>query len=364
MSTPAYAFQKRSLAARVAEILRDSISRGELKNPLPGEHQLAENLGISRPTLRHALAVLAREGIIETAKGRRTRIIQKTGDVKNSARRVCVISCSEQRAINPVHNTLLQQIHLRLAEEGILWEEFAIPKLSAAGLEKLLKELTAGRQNTCWLLVMSSAPVQSFFADSGQSALILGSNFPDVSLPAVDWDYEAIGRHAAHTLLRSGHRRIALFLPRNMGAGDWATRKGFKTAIKDAGQDIIYTETASDYTRPEIEKACDRLLRKPSRPGAVFVFRAVFAFALLTRALSRGVVLPGNMSLLCRDDHPLFETVFPAIDRYAISETRFIHSTLRLLHTLLEGQHLDKRPHFITPERIQGETLADASGNS
>lgn len=357
MTVPAYTFQKRSLSARVAETLREKILCGDLQNPLPGEHRLAESLGVSRPVLRSALAALSRDGLIQTAKGRRTRILRQGIQAPSGPRRICVIDCSKQGDVVPSGLTFMEQIHLRLAEEGIVWERVSVPALSGSRLTSYLTELVAGRKNTCWLLAMSPAPVQAFFASSGQPALILGSNFPDIALPAIDWDYGAVGRHAAHTLLRSGHRRPALFLPVTMMAGDRATQQGFKAALEEYDAEVVCSEVCAHCTREEIGKACDRLLRKGGRPDAVFVFRTSFAFALLTRALSRGVAIPGDMSLLCRDDHPIFEAVFPAVDRYTISESRFLHNALRLLHSLLEGQPLDSQPHFIIPEQIRGETV-------
>ncbi|MCW5750042.1 MAG: GntR family transcriptional regulator [Alphaproteobacteria bacterium] len=51
--------------------LRDRIARGELPpgGPLPGEHMLALEYGVSRITVRRALAELAREGLVDRRQG-------------------------------------------------------------------------------------------------------------------------------------------------------------------------------------------------------------------------------------------------------------------------------------------------------
>jgi len=355
MSTSIHDFQKHNLPARIAEAMHTAIRRGELKNPCPGEHKLAESLGVSRSTVRKALAVLVSDGIIETVKGRRPRILLKANSVQSQPRRVCVVNCSKQSAVD--QNYFLHKMHIRLVEEGVEWEEFHVQQLSGSRTKKLLDELVSGRKNTCWVLFLTSDLVQSFFALSGQPALIFGSVFPGIALPSIDWDYEALGRHAAHMLIPNGHSRMALFLPRDMGGGDLAAMRGFKTSLAEAGLDIDL-EVASDYTRFDMAKACDRLLREANRSVVVFSFRAVFAIALLTRSLSRGIAVPESMSILSRDDHPLFETVFPAIDHYAISETRMLHSTLRMIHVLLDGQPLVARPNLIFPKWVPGETTS------
>ena len=43
-------------------------------SPLPGERELAENLGVTRPTLREALQRLARDGWLEIRQGKPTRV--------------------------------------------------------------------------------------------------------------------------------------------------------------------------------------------------------------------------------------------------------------------------------------------------
>jgi GntR family transcriptional repressor for pyruvate dehydrogenase complex len=63
--------QRRSVPDEVAEQLVDGIVAGELPagDPLPSERDLAERLGVSRPTVRAALTRLASAGLVETRQG-------------------------------------------------------------------------------------------------------------------------------------------------------------------------------------------------------------------------------------------------------------------------------------------------------
>lgn len=65
------ALEPRRLYRQVAEQLRMLIEAGELKaeERLPAERELAERLGVSRPTVREALIVLEVEGLIQIRMG-------------------------------------------------------------------------------------------------------------------------------------------------------------------------------------------------------------------------------------------------------------------------------------------------------
>ncbi|GAA5127289.1 GntR family transcriptional regulator [Haloechinothrix salitolerans] len=62
--TPAY--------RQVAADLRDRINRGDLPAGarLPSEYELAEQHGVSRPTVREAFALLRSEGLVRSERGR------------------------------------------------------------------------------------------------------------------------------------------------------------------------------------------------------------------------------------------------------------------------------------------------------
>lgn len=61
----------RNVSAQIVEDLLDSILRGELKlgSKLPAEVNLAEEYGVSRPTVRSALLTLENEHILQARKG-------------------------------------------------------------------------------------------------------------------------------------------------------------------------------------------------------------------------------------------------------------------------------------------------------
>lgn len=77
-----------NLYRQLAELLRSAIQRGDLRpgDSIPSEHQLCRTYGVSRPTVRRAIAVLTEEGLLTRRQGMGTfvsklRLIQPQGRV-------------------------------------------------------------------------------------------------------------------------------------------------------------------------------------------------------------------------------------------------------------------------------------------
>jgi GntR family transcriptional regulator len=74
--------------AQLAGILRTRLKRGDWKpnRAIPSENTLAEQYGLSRPTVRRAIAVLVEQGLVYAVSGRGTYVTeQKPGEPSPSA---------------------------------------------------------------------------------------------------------------------------------------------------------------------------------------------------------------------------------------------------------------------------------------
>ncbi|MCX5406177.1 GntR family transcriptional regulator [Streptomyces sp. NBC_00335] len=64
---------------QLAGILRARLKRGDWKTnrAIPGENALADEYGLSRPTVRRAIAALADEGLLYALSGRGTYVAEQ-----------------------------------------------------------------------------------------------------------------------------------------------------------------------------------------------------------------------------------------------------------------------------------------------
>lgn len=72
---------------QLAMILRARLARGDWKpnRAIPSEHTLADEYGLSRPTVRRAIAALADEGLVYAVSGRGTYAAEQKPDGSTGA---------------------------------------------------------------------------------------------------------------------------------------------------------------------------------------------------------------------------------------------------------------------------------------
>ncbi len=94
----------------VAQQLLDRISRGELVpgQRLPGERQLAEQLHVSRVSVRAALQTLKTQGFLTAVQGGGTRVVSSAG----------VMDGALTAMVRGKHDNLCDLVEIRMALEG------------------------------------------------------------------------------------------------------------------------------------------------------------------------------------------------------------------------------------------------------
>ncbi len=354
-------FRRASVADQAAAALREAIRQRAWGDLLPGEHELARRLNISRPSVRASLARLADDGIITIRKGCRTRVnAQRADNPTGAPPTVCLVVPSSRESLGFSGHPVLMEMRAQFAVLGIGWEEIFDRSLGGRHPESRLASMVNGRHHVCWLLLGASATIQRWFEQAKVPVLVLGSCHAGVELPSVDVDYHAIGWHASGCLAKADHLRVALVLPHRALAGDLACQRGLTEYIGQREKPIEVIEVVAGPSRAGLLAKLDSLLAKTHRPTAIFCIHVEHVLMVLVHLLRAGWKVPQDISLLCRETHTSLDLGLPELTRYRSPAVKQARQAVRVAQSMLAGHHVPTKPHLIMPAFVPGGTLARA----
>ena len=250
----------------------------------------------------------------------------------------------------------VDKLRSRLAGTGYILKSHHGQHYFQGDPSKAIHRLVEREACSCWLLVSSSKEIQDWFEGYEVPCLVAGSCHTGVDLPFVDIDYQALCRHAATTLLRSGHRHIAYLSPTPVLAGDLFSEKGFNEGIATspaANGEIIHLELSTD----RIAHTVNRLIRRRNRPSALLVHNALqflTVFSVLTKA---GLAIPDDISLICRESETFLSYMDPVPCRYSHDPAKFAEKLAGIIAKLTSGTPVQTKANLIMPDYHEGGSI-------
>ena len=351
--------RRQSLAAQAAASISKAIVNRTWREYLPSERRLCELLRVSRPTIRTALQVLAKQGLIKISQGRRNRLLgpPQRGTAPHS-RLVGLVTHEPFAHMSTMTNQIVSQMRTQLAEHGFTIEVLVCPLKSACAQRRKLEEFVHQNRVFCCVLLSVSNELQQWFSQHAVPALVVGSCHADVKLPSLDFDYRAICRHAGGVFIGKGHRHLALLVPHPGMAGDIASEEGFR----EAGQlnrlmEVRTSIVRHNGTAQNIATKLDALFNSAHPPTALLIAKPQHVFIVVFYLLQRSLTVPGTVSLIARDHDHIFETVSPPITHYTLQEDTFAHRLSRLMLQMVGESDLPPTPNLIFPKYFAGGTV-------
>jgi DNA-binding LacI/PurR family transcriptional regulator len=352
--------KRTSLVAQTASILRECIQSGLWQELLPGEHELCKRFQVSRVTLRAALLLLAREGWFKGQKGKRRAIVRDRvlKSVPTPSNVVVLLSPLHLEALPSATFFWVDALRDDLAAADYRLEFHVTPACSSRHPEHALAALRQRFRPAGWVLYLSSAAAQEWFSQRGLPCVISGSRHPLVELSSVDVDYAATCGDAARQLAVRGRRRLALLMPHSTHAGDLESEQGFRAAgEKLQAQGVQAVIAHHDGSVPAICRRLDALLHGPEPVTGLLVAKPAHVLTAVSHLLRRGLRLPGDLSLISRDDDPMLDHQVPLVARYHINPALFARKISRLVLELARSGACHPHDSRLIPELVRGETL-------
>jgi len=340
-----------SIVEEAITALSSGIANQTWINFLPSERHLAEQLQISRPTLRLALAQLSGDGLIKVEQGRATKILKAPSTLSRHARAHTVAFVVMRPVTSLTGISILRECQAALQSAGYACEFHERPYAHSKKQIELLRDLIAARNDVVWISVSAEPAHQKIFEEMGARAIILGCAGEGITLPSVDVDYAAIAVHATKTFCRMGHRRIHAVLPQKPLAGDRiAERAIVEAAQKPDFAHMTWTFSRADDTSDSVCRALARQLSSAQPPTGIYATYGRHALTVLTYLSLMGRQVPRDISLLCRDDEESLQHVVPAIAAYKSDHQLEIRKIVRAVQLLAGGRARQPRSVFFIPK--------------
>jgi DNA-binding LacI/PurR family transcriptional regulator len=352
----------RSLPVQVAEKITAEIAAKTWVGWLPGERALAETLQVSRKTVRKALALLEHRGVVRTEHGVGHAIVSTRVNSRRarSSLSVGLLTQGPLEQLRPFTALWVDKLRALLTERNIRFVLLAGHRFFTRHPERALTRLVEHNPMDCWVLIQSNEAVQHWFADRRVRCVIAGSAHSGLALPSVDLDYFALCRHAVGAMLRHGHRRIAFLTLLSQRAGDLESESGFAAGARMPAYPGVTAEILRhDGSVRGVERILHRILERSSPPTAMLVSNPAYYLSVIALLARRGLRVPEDISLVCRDDDTFLSFLVPEPARYSCNPTTFAKQLLGLLLQSLRGTELKSSQVLIEPKYRPGPSLRD-----
>ena len=318
---------------------------------LPVEPVLAEELGVSRKTLRSALARLAMENIVERVKGKGTFICDNA-----AAKKILVIVGDIDSIIDP-GRYILPGIQQEAAAAGFTVETCSKISLELAEKDKIIELIK--QKNYLGILSFSvnfcgNEPAIGILKATGLPVILVHAIEKDVKttgFAVMGTDYPGVIRDGLEYLFRQGHKKVSYLacrpnrigkeeyfsLLRNIGLDDDPALRAEISSYSD--EKIISEEIAAFFDALE------------EMPTAVFCFSDFLAVCLYKYLQKKNIRIPEDIAVLACGGLIGCDFLSPPLSAIDFSYLEIGRSSVR---TLLEMKmkNITSMPFMLTPHHL------------
>lgn len=341
---------------RIVKELRSAIQAGEYRpgDRMASENELAAHYGVSRQTVRKALAALAEEGYVRAEHGRGTFVSERG---RKDSRNIAVVTTYLADYIFP---RVIQGIDQVLTENGysiLLKNTRNSRHIEAKCLDELLGKDIDG-------LIIEPSKSQIFCRHAHLYEQLEARGIPYVFIqgcfkqmsdrPHVLMDDCMGGWTITDHLIRTGHRRIAGVFKADDTQGI-ERHRGYVRALQDAGMlydpdRVIWYHTEDRTLAPAAGVAA--LVRAENTPDAVVCYNDEIAVEVIRALAGLGLRVPEDVSVTGYDNSLLAENFQSGITTIAHPHEELGRIAANLLLKMIKGEK-GERTVLIRPELVQ-----------
>ncbi len=339
-------------------MLREAVSTRRFPDDrLPTEVELAEQLGVSRETVRRAAGVLMREGLLVKYRRKGTFLAPPPMTLAVPDAPPCLGYLQASYGAGPTSEAAVCR-----AIDGLILQG-AVDEAGRYGMPILVEHLlSSGAGDVVRHVGRGTRPAGLIFASCGNDKLIRRALGRGVPLVLVDHDLDSSGvstvrddsyegaRLAVGHLVRLGHRRIAIVHWRQAELNPWRLR-GYRQGLRDAGLPRRQRwEIHVELNETGARAAVRQFLAIAPRPTALYCFNNTLARLVRDELAGQGLRIPEDVGVMgaggedvpglsCTaiDWHAMGRAAVEVLRRHLIEKTRPPEHRL-FPHTLKVGR--------------------------
>lgn len=296
-----------SLVAQAERTLRTAIENSIFPNGrLPTLLDLADQLRVSRETVRLALESLQHEGLIVKRRRRGTfvRRPEVPTDLRQPKSRMLGCLLEEFDAVDKT-NEVVSWPSSRQMLEGAVFEasqrgyQITVRSARPSNLRDTFDQMDASSPmgGIIFACVVEEKFLKSL-SGRGLPAILMDHQIHLPNVGSIRSDSEQCTIEAVKQLVKLGHRRIACAHWRQNDLNPWFVQ-GYRKGMREAKLRCRRLwEISSELSQGGANKAVDELLSVSPRPTAIICFHNTFANQVVRAAVERGLRVPEDLSVV------------------------------------------------------------------
>lgn len=300
--------------AKYVEVVNWIKEKIENKELLPGtkiysEYELSAMFHLSRQTIRHAIGMLEKMGIVIRVKGSGTFVSPRLGNMISERKRVAVITTYVDSYIFPKTIQGIVQVmsdhgyavqisftNNKVEREQTILEEL-IEKDEVAGI--IMEPIKSGLPNPNLDLYHELLRLQI-------PILFINSYYPDIDIPHVSLNDMITAQKATQYLINAGHQKIGAIFKSDDGQGH-LRYQGYFQAMKKAKLPIedSFVVWIDTYDMKKLSNMKDYIIYRIRTCTAILCYNDEIAYEVINFLKREGIRVPEDISIIGIDGSEL-----------------------------------------------------------
>jgi GntR family transcriptional regulator, arabinose operon transcriptional repressor len=345
------------------KLLLDITNRGLKPGQLLGtETELIARHGLSRSTVRQALAVLERDGYVSRKRARGTFVGNMVDPASKNhlLRGTVLVICSNEQTAHLQEDiafaTILRLIERSLANKGFSVQILGVGENPSDDQARLKRLLDQGHIDGICAIGPCFEPYRALAGD--KIPVISSCSFSPLKSPWVGQDIRAVSRECVKYLIDRGHRQIAMVCGSSIDQAAFAIfANGYREAFAAAQLPLNRQLLCQAYPGEPLMQFFAEVLKGPSRPTAIFAENWRVCQAMLASANVLGLRIPEDISLVGYGQNVQQLSAPVAITSYVPQAEGIGEELANILTSFADGKSIPGEPVFIPGRLVEGESV-------